>query len=77
LVDDATWVSELAAWSAALPEPDAILMVSAHGESAPLTIGSTTTETPLTYDFWGSRSAATTSPTMRRERHGSPLGSKR
>ena len=28
-------------------------MVSAHWEAAPLTIGSTTTETPLTYDFWG------------------------
>lgn len=53
LVDDARWVSELAAWSAELPTPKAILMVSAHWESAPLTIGSTTTETPLTYDFWG------------------------
>jgi len=53
LVDDATWVSELAAWSAELPTPEAILVVSAHWESAPLTIGSTTTETPLTYDFWG------------------------
>jgi 4,5-DOPA dioxygenase extradiol len=53
LVDDATWVSELAAWSAELPEPEAILVVSAHWESAPLVIGSTTMETPLTYDFWG------------------------
>ena len=53
LVDDATWVSELEAWSDAMPRPDAILVVSAHWEAAPLTIGSTTTETPLTYDFWG------------------------
>jgi 4,5-DOPA dioxygenase extradiol len=53
LVDDATWVSELAAWSAGLPAPDAILVVSAHWESAPLTIGSTDAEAPLTYDFWG------------------------
>jgi 4,5-DOPA dioxygenase extradiol len=53
LVDDATWVSELEAWSHAMPRPDAILVVSAHWEAAPLTIGSTTTETPLTYDFWG------------------------
>jgi 4,5-DOPA dioxygenase extradiol len=53
LVDDATWVSELEAWSDAMPKPDAILVVSAHWEAAPLTIGSTTTETPLTYDFWG------------------------
>ena len=53
LVDDATWVSELEAWSFGMPRPDAILVVSAHWEAAPLTIGSTTTETPLTYDFWG------------------------
>ena len=53
LVDDATWVSELEAWSKDMSRPDAILVVSAHWEAAPLTIGSTTTETPLTYDFWG------------------------
>jgi 4,5-DOPA dioxygenase extradiol len=53
LVDDATWVSELEEWSDTMPRPDAILVVSAHWEAAPLTIGSTTTETPLTYDFWG------------------------
>lgn len=53
LVDDALWVSQLAAWAADLPAPEAILVVSAHWEAAPLTIGSTTPETPLTYDFWG------------------------
>jgi 4,5-DOPA dioxygenase extradiol len=53
LVDDARWVSELRRWAAELPRPEAILIVSAHWESAPLTIGSTTAETPLTYDFWG------------------------
>jgi 4,5-DOPA dioxygenase extradiol len=42
----------LAAWSAALPRPDSILIVSAHWEEAPLTIGATTT-VPLVYDFWG------------------------
>ena len=53
LVDDELWVSQLAAWAADLPAPKAILVVSAHWEAAPLTIGSTTVETPLTYDFWG------------------------
>lgn len=53
LVDDTLWVSQLSAWAAELPAPEAILVVSAHWESAPLTIGSTIAETPLTYDFWG------------------------
>ncbi|HEY7175337.1 MAG TPA: class III extradiol ring-cleavage dioxygenase, partial [Micromonosporaceae bacterium] len=53
LVDDELWTSELAAWSAALPRPSAILMVSAHWESAPLTLGATETGVPLVYDFGG------------------------
>jgi 4,5-DOPA dioxygenase extradiol len=53
LVDDETWVAELANWAQQLPRPEAILVVSAHWEAAPLTIGATTAETPLTYDFWG------------------------
>ncbi len=53
LVDDARWVSELNQWSTDLPTPTAILMVSAHWESAPLTIGATDPSVPLTYDFGG------------------------
>ncbi len=53
LVDDELWTSQLAAWSADLPRPTAILVVSAHWESAPLTIGATDSGTPLVYDFGG------------------------
>ncbi|HKS48825.1 MAG TPA: class III extradiol ring-cleavage dioxygenase [Amycolatopsis sp.] len=52
LADDALWTRQLADWSAALPRPKAILIVSAHWEEAPLTLGATTT-VPLVYDFWG------------------------
>nr|WP_028463490.1 class III extradiol ring-cleavage dioxygenase [Nocardia sp. 348MFTsu5.1] len=53
LVDDARWVGQLEKWSQDLPTPTAILMVSAHWESAPLTIGATDSTVPLTYDFGG------------------------
>src|SRR3954452_17865088 len=52
LVDDPTWPGQLEAWSARLPQPKAILVVSAHWEAAPLTI-SATRPTELVYDFWG------------------------
>ncbi len=53
LVDDPLWVVQLEAWARALPRPDAILMVSAHWENAPLTIGATADAAPLVYDFGG------------------------
>ncbi|KID28758.1 dioxygenase family protein [Prauserella rugosa] len=52
LADDETWTRQLATWSAELPKPTSILVVSAHWEEAPATIGATTT-VPLVYDFWG------------------------
>ena len=52
LVDDERWTQQLRDWSATLPTPRAILVVSAHWESAPLTLGATE-PTPLVYDFWG------------------------
>lgn len=52
LLDDAEWVSELAAWSKALPKPTAVLMLSAHWEQQPLSLGATA-PVPLVYDFYG------------------------
>ncbi|ROP38841.1 dioxygenase family protein [Saccharothrix texasensis] len=52
LADDERWTDELRSWSATLPRPGSILVVSAHWENDPLTLGATTT-VPLTYDFWG------------------------
>jgi 4,5-DOPA dioxygenase extradiol len=52
LVDDPIWPQQLAAWSANLPRPRAILVVSAHWEAAPLTVGATR-PVPLVYDFYG------------------------
>ena len=52
LLDDPIWPVELGAWAAELPRPKSILVVSAHWESAPITLGATT-PVPLTYDFYG------------------------
>ena len=53
LADDERWTAELAAWSADLPRPEAVLMVSAHWEQAPISVSATSGDVPLTYDFWG------------------------
>jgi 4,5-DOPA dioxygenase extradiol len=53
LLDDELWTGQLAAWSRDLPKPKAVLIVSAHWESAPLTLGATEAGVPLTYDFYG------------------------
>ena len=52
LLDDAPWVAELHSWAGKLPKPEAILVLSAHWEERPVTIGATTT-VPLIYDFAG------------------------
>jgi 4,5-DOPA dioxygenase extradiol len=52
LLDDAAWMAELASWAGAMPIPRSILMVSAHWEKLPATLGATRT-VPLVYDFFG------------------------
>lgn len=52
LADDPLWKSQLAEWSAGLPKPKSVLMISAHWENDPLTVSATRT-VPLLYDFWG------------------------
>jgi 4,5-DOPA dioxygenase extradiol len=52
LADDPVWTRQLADWSAAMPKPGSVLMVSAHWEEDPLTMSAITTM-PLYYDFWG------------------------
>jgi len=52
LLDDAVWMNELASWAKAMPRPQSILMISAHWEERPTTLGATST-VPLVYDFYG------------------------
>jgi 4,5-DOPA dioxygenase extradiol len=53
LLDDPIWSSEIAAITKKFEKPKAILIVSAHWESAPISISSATAGTPLVYDFGG------------------------
>lgn len=52
LLDDAQWMAELTTWSKNLPKPRAILMISAHWEQRPASLGATT-PVPLIHDFYG------------------------
>jgi len=52
LLEDEPWVRELASWAAAMPRPKAVLVVSAHWEERPTTIGAVR-PLPLIYDFYG------------------------
>jgi 4,5-DOPA dioxygenase extradiol len=51
LLDDPLWSSQLAGLAADLPRPKAILIVSAHWESAPVMLSAN--GAPLVYDFGG------------------------
>jgi 4,5-DOPA dioxygenase extradiol len=51
LLDDPVWSSQLARLAADLPRPKAILIVSAHWESAPVMLSAD--RAPLVYDFGG------------------------
>jgi 4,5-DOPA dioxygenase extradiol len=51
-LEDAAWLKSFRAWSAAMPAPKAVLMVSAHWVSKPTTLGATKT-VPLVYDYYG------------------------
>jgi 4,5-DOPA dioxygenase extradiol len=53
LLDDALWTAQLRSWAQDLPRPRAILIVSAHWESAPVALSATAASTPLIYDFGG------------------------
>jgi 4,5-DOPA dioxygenase extradiol len=51
--EDDRWMDRLHTWAHGLPRPTAILIVSAHWESAPLAISSSAANTGLVYDFGG------------------------
>ena len=53
LLDDPLWTSQLRGVAANLPKPKAILIVSAHWESEPVTLSSPEAAVPLVYDFGG------------------------
>ncbi len=52
LFEDPEWMTQLHDWARALPKPKAILIVSAHWESAPLAL-SANRPADLVYDFGG------------------------
>jgi 4,5-DOPA dioxygenase extradiol len=52
LLDDPAWMGELASWASSMPKPKSVLMVSAHWEERPTTLGAVR-PVPLVYDFYG------------------------
>lgn len=53
LLDDPLWTGQLRQVAKELPRPKAILIVSAHWESAPVTLSNPSANSPLVYDFSG------------------------
>lgn len=53
LLDDPVWSAQLRSLAADLPRPRAILIVSAHWESAPLSLSASGPGIGLVYDFGG------------------------
>ena len=53
LLDDQLWTSQLRAVAADIERPKAILIVSAHWESQPITLSNPAANAPLVYDFSG------------------------
>ena len=53
LLDDQLWTSQLGTIAAEIERPKAILIVSAHWESQPITLSNPAANSPLVYDFSG------------------------
>jgi len=53
LLDDAVWSSQLREISQQIEKPKAIVIVSAHWESQPVTLSNPAANAPLVYDFGG------------------------
>ena len=53
LLDDPLWSSQLRDIAAKIEKPKAIVMVSAHWESEPITLSNPAANSPLVYDFGG------------------------
>jgi 4,5-DOPA dioxygenase extradiol len=51
--EDGPWMRQLHDWAHALPRPTAILIVSAHWESAPVALSTSAAGSDLVYDFGG------------------------
>ena len=53
LLDDALWSSQLRGISESIQKPQAIVIVSAHWESEPVTLSNPAADAPIVYDFSG------------------------